>query len=406
MMVVEEMGPKRSSPGEATRPRWWVVPAFLAGGAAALAIVVLGPRWLGPPAEPVEKTEEEKAPDSLSGPAFSPQATVGDFKQEATRAIDELVQAFPDRHDVLNLLGWLQNNQGHSTEAVKTWQRCLELDPAFADAVLCIAVVAKEQGDLGKAAGLFRRGMELAPNDPNAPSLLADVLVAQGQTQQAVELLEASLRAGNRSLSALSCLGHAYLQLQQYEKARAALEQIVAIAPNEKNAWYGLARACARLGDQARAAESMARFKTLSAETQKKETGRIKAQDDLAEMRRIATDAHHEAAKLYLKHGRPEKAEQMWRRAAALGPKHAESRLALALFCERTNRQEEALRLCREVCDLHPSRADYWFYAAILNARLGRAGDARAAAEKALQLDPQNPKYREAYEAILKTVRR
>jgi tetratricopeptide (TPR) repeat protein len=190
--------------------------------------------------------------------------------------------------------------------------------------------------------------------------------------------------------------------LEQFGKARDALEKAVQAAPGEKNAWYGLAKACSRLGNQARAKECMERFRALSAEDQKTHTGRLRAQDDLAEMRRLAAEAHHQAAKVYLQYGQVAKAEGLWRRAALLDPMYIECRMALAAVYERTNRQSAALEVCRDLCKAHPDRADLWLYVGVLSAHLGRMTDARTAVEKAVQLDPKNPQYHEVLQSLHK----
>ncbi|MGO8747003.1 MAG: tetratricopeptide repeat protein [Thermoguttaceae bacterium] len=383
-------------------PRW-IVPVVVGLGIAAAGLLSFVPYWIRPPAEKSAKTSQEQPADQPPSEApFSAPTTVEGLKHEARQVVAELAATFPDQPEPLNVLGLIESNLGNTEEAVAAWERCAKRSPGLADPIFSLATVAKQEGDYEKAAELYRRAGQLVPGDPNAPVLLAGVLITLGRAQEAVDLLEARIRQGSGSPAIFSPLGHAYLQLEQFAKARDALEKVVQAAPSEKNAWYGLAKACARLGNQARAKECMERFRTLSAEDQKKNTGRIRAQDDMAEMRRLATNAQHEAAKIYFKYGQVAKAEELWRRAALLDPMHIESRMALASVYARTNRPLEALKIYQDLCEAHPDRADLWLYVGVLSAHLGRMTDAQTAVEKAVQLDPKNPKYHEVLQSLRK----
>jgi tetratricopeptide (TPR) repeat protein len=370
----------------------------MAGGAVAI-VLAFAPRWMSPPPDPAE---EDEAEEEILGPAFSPGATAADLKQSALDVGEELVRGLPGRPEALNVRGWIRSNLGYTAEAIEDLERCVRLDPRFVDPLMSLATIARQKGEYDRAEGFLRRVREISPGDPHPAIVLGEVLIAKGQARQAAELLEAIRGLASDPVAVLSPLGHAYLQLEEHAKARDALEQVVAGAPDAKNAWYALGKASAALGDHARAKECMARFRALTAEDQKKNTGRIRALDDLAEMRRIAAEAHHEAGKVHLKCGEADAAERLWRRAAAADPKHVECRMALAALYERTDRPAKALRIGAEICRMRPERPESWFYVGLLNARLGRVDDAREALEKAVERDPKNPKYREVYEAVRK----
>lgn len=397
---------EKRAPAEAARAPRRLVLAFVAaivGVTAAIAMVAQ--RWRSAPViEPPKQEGYDQAETEqvFREPAFMPGASVADLQQAARVVVDELNTAFPDRPESLNVRGWLRNNLGDTVAAVEDMERAIRLDPTFTDPLMSLATVARQKGEHERAVGFLRRVREISPDDLPATILLGQVLMAQGQSREAIDMLEAIAGKGNTAVELLSPLGHAYLQAEDYAKARETLEKVVAADPGVKNAWYALGKACARLGEQARAKECMERFRVLNSEDHQQNANRIRGTDDLAEMRRIATDAHHESAKVYLKHGRAEKAEELWRRAAVLDRKHVECRLALASLYERASRPDKALRWCQEICEARPERADGWFYLGALSARLGRFDDARSALDKAVDLDPRNPKYREVREAVRK----
>ena len=123
--------------------------------------------------------------------------------------------------------------------------------------------------------------------------------------------------------------------------------------------------------------------------------------NDLPLVRRSAAQTLVDVANVYRDQGRPDKAEEMWRRAATVDGKNLACRAELAVQrIERTNREREALRMCEQLRDLEPDNADHWLDVGVLHGRLGRHDAALAAVAKAVQMAPDNPKYRRAYELI------
>jgi tetratricopeptide (TPR) repeat protein len=327
-------------------------------------------------------------------------STIGDFQREAEKAARELRERFPDSLGAQCVTALLENNLGRTAEATQIWTECLQRDSEFIEALYGMAIVANQKGEYDRAEQLLRRLIARDRNDRKVPALLADVLMNLGRVQEAAALLEESVRAGYRPMPVLSTLGQAYLQLEEYEKAKTALESVAAMAPQEKSAHYGLARAYQGLGDKAKAKEHLEAFRRLSAEDLRVSADRIKSQDEMAAIRRLAVLIHVEAGKIYLKQGEAGKAESEWRRAAALDPRDTEGRMALASLYERSNRLEKALETCEQIRDIEPEKAASWFYVGMLNARLNRRGPARDAVAKAVALDPENAMYRQTQAAM------
>ena len=389
-------GPYEVPQGDRRRPYGlWVAVAACALAAAAVAAMPFF----------VRRSGENTLPQGDMAPAVPEPATplpvgIADFEREARQTAQTLCERFPDSNRAQCVKALLENNLGNTAEAMEIWTACLHRDPAETEALHSLAVVANQKGEHEKAEQLLRKVISLSPDDRRAPAQLAAVLVSLGRPKDAIALLEQSVRAGYQPVSVLSRLGQAYLQVGEYAKAKAVLEAVAARTPDDKNAYYGLARACERLGEKAKAREYLGTFKRLSAKDIKAAADRIKAYDDLASMARLAVLIHVEAGKVYLKQGHAARAEQEWRRAAALGPQDTDCRMALASFYERANRAEDAMRMCEELRDIDPAKAEYWLYLGLLRARLNQRDAARAAVAKAAELEPDNPKYREILAAM------
>jgi tetratricopeptide (TPR) repeat protein len=190
--------------------------------------------------------------------------------------------------------------------------------------------------------------------------------------------------------------------LRQYQKAKQTFETLLELAPNEAQAYYGLARACTRLGEKEKARQCMEKFKKLySPELElalrfaRAYTGPVTAQGHLLA-------ALSESGQVYRRHGNLAKAEEMWQKAAAVHPQDTRCRLELLALYEQSGRDRDALEVCEALRKIDPENPDYWLNVGVLNGRLRRYDAALEAVAQAIKLDPDNPKYRQAYELIQK----
>ena len=88
------------------------------------------------------------------------------------------------------------------------------------------------------------------------------------------------------------------------------------------------------------------------------------------------------------------------REAAALSPADAESRLELMTLYEQSNDYHQALAVCEQLRTLDPENTDYVMNFGVLCARLGQFDAALEALRQAIERDPDNRQYREAYQLL------
>jgi tetratricopeptide (TPR) repeat protein len=390
--------------------RGWLLVAAVGVGAATLGFLAARPFWkrdAGNQAPPDQKGPPSTPKDAFAGPAFSPEATVEDLKQEALRAAAELAKTYPDGTDALDLKARVERELGNSAEAVSLWERCVELDPGFAGAYYGLGSVAARQGEHQRAVPLLRKGLALAPSDARIPPLLGDALLKLGRVPEAIELLETEVvgrgkRGEPVSGAAVVQLGQAYLQEQDFDKAMGMFQSAIAANPNHKEAYYGAARAAARLQRKELSRKYMDRFKELARKQLRDESHRLMTIDHPGSTHQFAAQIHFEAGSIYLRHGSLPEAETMWRKAAVLDPENVECLTRLASLCEQNGQESEALRFCEQLCQMDPENPDYWLDVGLLRARLGRFDAGAEAVNKAIEIDPENPRYREAYRLIMK----
>jgi Flp pilus assembly protein TadD len=218
-----------------------------------------------------------------------------------------------------------------------------------------------------------------------------------GKPAQAVPELEQELHIAPKAYLDFFILGQAYLQLNAYGKAKQSYEKAAQLQPDDWHAYYGLADACEKLGESEQAEGYRETFQRLkSAELEDFYRG-LRAHDDLAAVGQRVSEVHCRAGRAYCDAADFRKAEQHWRRAAAIAPKDTACRLELAALYQHTNQDQEALRVYEQLREIEPASADYQLNAGVAAARLRRFDAAETAFRQAIQLAPRQP---EAYCAL------
>lgn len=339
------------------------------------------------PPEPASRTPE--ITDPAWEPAGTPEETIKALKREAVELAGRLSRDFPDRVESLIIVGNVYGRHGHSAEALKCWEKCLELEPDRADVYYQMGEVALVKGEFDKTLALWRKAQKINPEMPGIHYALGRALMHLGRPEEAIQELEKEVQIASGSSMCHYLLGQAYFQVKEYEKSKHSYERAAELQPDLWNAYYGLTTVCARLGETDKAKQYREKFQKLKAQELKVSINRSLAHDDLAVVRRDLAQTYTEAGLLYRQEGHPRTAEQHWLRAAALDPKNTGCREHLALLYLGDRREHQALETYELLRKIDPQSPVYCVNVGIVNARLGRFHAAERAFLESQRLAPE-----------------
>jgi tetratricopeptide (TPR) repeat protein len=351
------------------------------------------------PPRPKEAARRGALAAALGDPTSPRPTTVEALIEEAQRVTERLVEAFPNSPDAREVAARLHLQLGDSERAVEAWEKCLALNPSYGYAYHGLATVAAKKGEHEKAVSLFRRALLLNPNAFDTQIALAQALIDLDKMEEAVRLLETNVQADPRPYRGRVLLGMAYLQREEYEKAKENYEAAIAAHPKHANAHFGLATACARLGEDELSKKYMAKFRELRAGEREIGSRQRNEFDDLdatcADVARIYVDV----GRVCHAHGSLPEAERSWRRAAALDPANVDCRQALAWMYLQSGRPPQTIGMFEELAEIEPDNLSYPLEIARLYTATGRF----AAAEETLRgVCEKNPTEATGYVALAK----
>jgi len=328
--------------------------------------------------------------DRILAPRAPLPETAQGLIEQATQVVDRLQEAFPENTDCLEMKARLADWLGKSEQAVETWKRCLELDPKYAHAYVGMAAAAAKKADHRNAEELARKAIEIAPDSFMARSVLAESLLNLGRPEEVEPVLADFLQRDPRS-HGYFLLGQAFWQMQQYEKAREAYESSVRIYTDYAEAYFGLARACARVGREDEAAAAMARYRELMARREPtRGAGMHTPSTDLEAVRLNVATAYADTARVCFARGERRVAERLWRRAATLDPENAECRHALVSLYQSEGKVVKTVQTLEELAKIEPDSPGYRVEVGRLRASLLQYDVAEEAFREACRLAPRN----------------
>jgi Flp pilus assembly protein TadD len=174
------------------------------------------------------------------------------------------------------------------------------------------------------------------------------------------------------------------------------------LAPEDKKALYGLSRAFTKLGRRDEAARIMQQFEARDTRDFEDHKSRLRLYDDQDSIRQVLARTLIGAGRIYRQHQRVAEAEDALRRARRLQPGDTESRNELIGLYDQTGDDKKALVVSLELLAIDPDNAEAWLSVGVLKARQGDLEGGLRAVRRAMEIDPENSRFREVCDLLEK----
>ncbi len=304
-------------------------------------------------------------------------------------------------------LGNLLRTLGRYQEAVAEEREAIRIKPNYIDAHLGLGLSLQSLGQYEAAERAFRDTLRLQPNYLLAKQSLGAVLNDLKRPKEAESVMRQALAASTRdqrqTAALLHNLGVSLKMQRRYAEALAAISRAQALAPEMPLAEYNRANVLQHLGRDEEAAEAYRNAVIrnpldLNAHRdlnhllyrQRRDEEFLHSYDDAIAMFPEAGQLYLAKASFQLYVGDLHGAEEGFRRAAALLPKHISPHDGLGLVYARLGRFGDAIREHEIAIGMEPQNVPAWANYTETLIRADEIDKALAAAEEAMRVDPQN----------------
>ena len=204
---------------------------IVATGTYPEVIEALGLTILRTPLLPSEIPEQDRDLYQRAGEAL--QDTLTHNKDSAARIFEELVTSYPNRPNVHNARGAFLADSDPG-EAIKEFERELEISPSDSNALFRLATLYLKQGNSEKAATYARRILKSNPTAVAAHRLLGEVLVQSGEVAGAIAELQIAVKQEPDFAQTHFLLADAYKKAGNRELAKKEMSEFQRLDRKEK----------------------------------------------------------------------------------------------------------------------------------------------------------------------------
>jgi len=198
---------------------------------------------------------------AAAGARAAPLAALAQGREEARAAAAEVMPGSPEG---LRRYAATQARARRFPQAIRAYERLLQLAPADAEAQSRLAQLRAWTGDYDRAIVGYREAIARRPRDLGLKSDLADVLTWARRLEEAERLYEEVLAADSGHREALKGLARARLLRGDLAGAGPVLERALGLFPQDVDLHRDRARMLTQRGDLAGAVEALGRAVALA----------------------------------------------------------------------------------------------------------------------------------------------
>ncbi len=254
---------------------------------------------------------------------------------EARQALEKAVQLAPNNASAHNNLGILHFEKGEYPAAAAAYKKAIQANPAFAEAYNNLGNVSRFIGEADKALGYYHKALQHRERYPEAYNNLGSLLRDQGKFPEAEHAYKKAMMQSPAYIEAFNNLANLYFIMNRDPEALRVL------------------------GDALRIQDNHPITLTITARVQ-------------------------------LRRGNFEAAEQAARRALAANPKSADALVALGQIFHETDRYEEAIGVLEKAVELAPKSSEALNFYGVALKSVGRLEEGKTQILKAVEINPQS----------------
>jgi len=171
---------------------------------------------------------------------------------QAVRAFNRALELDPRLHLAHNGLGLVHSLKADLPAAAKAFEKCLEVNPQFTEARNNLGMTYQELGYLDKAEAEYKKAVaDLTYQTRELPYYnLARLYLAKGLNETALETVQKALLANPNMVLAYNLKGMILEKMERYPDAITAYEVAVRRVPDEVSFAYNLAVAYYKAGER------------------------------------------------------------------------------------------------------------------------------------------------------------
>ncbi|HWZ43848.1 MAG TPA: tetratricopeptide repeat protein [Candidatus Saccharimonadales bacterium] len=154
----------------------------------------------------------------------------------AIASMNELLGRYPkDKHLLYRAAIWFRN-QRQSARALPLYERLLQLDPEFADALNQLGYTYAFEDEFDKAIATMKRYVAVLPNEPNPEDSYAEIFRMAGRYDEALAHYRRALQIEPSYWSSQEGIAGTYMLMGDYARARAEYTLAIEHAPSQATA--------------------------------------------------------------------------------------------------------------------------------------------------------------------------
>lgn len=272
---------------------------------------------------------------------------------DAQRLLDGWLADFPEDEQAWFFRGRIEATSDRPSEALQSFRKALEFNPARDDIRLHFAATLADVRDYPTAETEFARLLEAQPDSPAVLREWASLLTETGRSQEAAEVCRRLVDGALEDFDTELQLARLLFQLGEYDEAHAQLERLHARSPRHKDVRFLLGSVLRQRNELAKAREHLRYAREAEAEL-----ARVTEQVRQLEQDPSDVDLRFSIAQSLLTYGREQEGADWLRTILDFQPDHQDALKGLVQYFEKNDQPEMARSYRQRLAESEPAPVD------------------------------------------------